>query len=441
MTLSNHVTISITQDSAGIARAGFGVPMILSHAAAWAERVRTYTDLSGVAADFATTTSPEYLAAQAIFAQNPHPSKIKIGRCALDHTMKIELTPTAANLTAYTVTVGGEGVTTTEVTYTSDATATVAEICAGLELLISAVTGNNYAVVDNTTSLTITGDAAGDWFYVGVHNPALIQNEMTHVDAGIATDLAAIALEDNDWYCLLTHYNSNAVVLAADAWIQTQSKIYLPDVSETEAATTTVGNSDTLDDMATLNRERTGGIYHWNAGEMFAAAWAGKNLPNDPGSISWKFWTLSGVTVKKLTSTQRANLVARSANFYETVAGDEDMTSEGTTADGDWIDVQRGLDWIEDDMSKGVFGVLKGAKKVPFTDAGVAMLEKEMKATLKRAVTMGILAASPAPTVTVPAVADVSAVNKTNRTVPDMKFTATLAGAVHKATLTGIVSV
>lgn len=440
MTLSNHVTLSITQDSVGIARAGFGTPLIVSHTATWAERVRSYTDMAGVAADFAVTTSPEYLAAQAIFAQNPHPTTVKIGKALLQPTQVYVLTPTASNSTAYTVTVAGEGVTETEVTYTSDASATVAEICAGLETLISAVVGNNYAVVDGTTELTITGDAAGDWFSIAVSDPALLQNEMTHADPGIATDLAAIALEDNDWYVLLTNFNSNAMVIAADAWVQTAKKLYLFDVPESDAVTTAAGNSDTLDDIATLGRARTAGTYHNSPAKMNSAAWAGRCLSLDPGSITWKFKTLSGVPALSLTSTQRANLVARSANFYETVAA-RDMMSEGTTSDGDWIDSQRGLDWLEDDMSKGVFGVLYNANKVPFTDAGVAILQKEMEASLKRAVDRGLLASSPTPTVTVPAVADVSGANKTLRTLPDMKFTGTLAGAVHIVNITGVVSV
>lgn len=440
MSLSDHVTISISQDSVGVSRLGFGIPLIVSHSAAWAERVRSYTDLSGVAVDFAVTTSPEYLAAQALFSQNPHPPKIKIGRASLAPTLAYKLTPTAQNNTVYSVTVKGEGITPTVCTYTSDATAIVSEITAGLESLITAVVGNNYVATDNTTDITIVGDAAGDWFSIEVNDPALLKNEIDNADTGIATDLAAIALEDNDWYCLLTNFNSNAMVLAADAWIQTQKKIYLFDVPESEAVTTGAGNADTLDDIATLARARTAGTYHPSPYAMNSAAWAGRCLPLDPGSITWKFKSLSGVTTVSLTSTQRDNLVNRDANFYEAVNG-ADIMSEGTTADGDFIDVQRGLDWLEDDMSKRVFEALAGADKIPFTDPGVAVIESEMVASLRVAVNRGILAADPAPVVTVPKVADVSTADKLARLLPDMKFTGVLAGAIHKVTLTGVVSV
>ena len=68
---SEHVSLTITTDTVGIARAGFGVPMILSHNATWVERIRFYGGIADVADDWATD-SPEYLAAKAMFAQTPH---------------------------------------------------------------------------------------------------------------------------------------------------------------------------------------------------------------------------------------------------------------------------------------------------------------------------------------------------------------------------------
>lgn len=440
MTLSNHVTLSITQDTVGISRAGFGIPLVVSHTADWVERIRTYTDLAGVAADFAVATSPERLAASALFSQNPKPAKIKIGRASLQPTQVYTITPDAVDDKVYSVTVAGEGVTTETITFEADGTATVSEVTAGLTSALNLVTGKNYTAVDGSTVVTITGTAAGDWFSLEVDDPDNMAIIQTHVDPGIATDLAAIALEDNDWYCLLTNFNSNAMVLAADTWIQTQKKIYVFDVNESDAITTSAGNSDTLDDIEVLNRARTAGTYHPSPADMNSAAWAGKVLPLDPGSATWKFKILSGVAAVSLTATHRTNLIARSANFYQTVAG-IDIMAEGTTADGDFIDVQRGLDWLEDDMSKGVFGALASAAKIPFTDPGIAVIQAEMEASLQRAVARGILAVDPAPAVTVPKAADVSSADKTSRTLPDMKFSGTLAGAIHKVTITGVVSV
>jgi hypothetical protein len=439
--LSNHATLTITQDSLGIARAGFGVPLHLSYSAAWAERVRSYSSLAEVAVDFPTTTSPEYLAASAFFSQSPRrPSTIKIGRGALKPTQVYTLIPAVLNSTAYKINVKGQGVTATQASFTSDASATLAEIIAGLVSALNAVTGNNFLAVDTgpSTSIVVTGDAAGSWFSLEpVDATQWTDFGQTHADPGIATDLAAIALEDDDWYGLHTAFNSNALVLAAAGWVETAKKIYVVDVNETDAITTAAGNSDTLDDLATAARVRTMGCYHPDPAAMFAAAWMGRVLPVDPGSVTWKFKRLSGPAAVVLTSSQRANLIARNANSYETVAGIS-ITFEGKASDGEFFDVVRGDDWLEDDMTKGVFGALAANDIVPFTDEGIALVEAEMRASLERATTRGILATGW--TVTVPAADDVATADKAARLLPDMKFNGTRAGAIHKVTMTGVVS-
>jgi hypothetical protein len=134
------------------------------------------------------------------------------------------------------------------------------------------------------------------------------------------------------------------------------------------------------------------------------------------------------------------NLRAKKANTYQTVAG-RDITWEGTVADGDFIDTTRGIDWLEDDMQKGVFGALANSDKIPYTNAGVAVITAEVAASLKRAVARGILSGDPQPVVTAPKVADVDATDKGARNLPDVKFSGTLAGAIHKVTISGVISV
>jgi len=438
---TNHVSLTIAQDIVGVSRKGFGVPMILSHSAAWAERTRVYSDLVGVGADFATD-SPEYLQARAILSQTPKPEKIKIGRAANIPTMEYRITPTAANSTAYAVGCSGEGVTAEEVSFTSDATATVAEITAGLFAAINTVTGKNFTAVDDTTHVTITGDAAGDWFALELGSIANMSIEQRHADPGLSADISAISLEDDDWYCLLTHFNSDLYCAAATAHIEAVKKIYLADSCNTDSVTTVAGNGDYLDDLATVARARTAGIYSQSPSEFLAAAWAGRCLSADPGSITWKFKTLSGPTPSSpsLTGTHRANLEARNANFYENVAG-RNIMANGTTGDGDFIDVQRAIDWLDDEIRKAVFEHLASGGKVPFTDAGVTVITSAIAASLQIGVNRGVLSDDPEPVVTAPLVKDISVADKTSRTLPDVKFSAVLAGAIHKVKITGVVSV
>lgn len=443
MTISNYVSITITQDSVGVARAGFGVPLILSASAAWVERYRTYTSLAAVAVDFPTTSSPEYLAASTIFSQSPRPEKIAIGRSALKPTQKYLLeVVSVANTTTYSVIVSGQGFVTTTLNFTSDASATNDEIVAGLVAALNGVASKNYTAAavgaGGSQDVEITGNAAGNWFSVEVLDLNLLKIAQTHADPGVATDLAAIANENNEWYCLLTHFNSNAYVLAAAGWIETQKKIYVVSVNETDSVTQADGASDTIDDLQTAARARTSGMYHPSPAAFLGAALAGRCLPIDPGGETWALKRLSGPAPVKLTATQRANLVARFGNSYESVAG-VNVTFQGKMADGDFIDVQRGLDFLEDDIQKSVFEALVGVNKVPYTDRGVALLVAALRGALTRSFLAGIINADFV--ITFPKVADVSTADKTARLLPDVKFTATLQGAIHKVNVVGVISV
>lgn len=446
--LSNHVSLAIAVDTVGIARAGFGVPLFLSSTAngvfGASEYTREYSSSAEVVADFATAGCIESLIADAVFASAIKPTKLKIGKQALPETRVYTLVPAVANSTVYTIRVKGPGYSVSA-SYTSDSSATATEICDGLRTALATAFGSvtENCATSGTSTLILTANAAGGWFSVEVDDPTRWTSAgCTHADPGVATDLAAICLRDNDWYCLLMADPGNASILAAAAWAESNKKLFLGECAEPQAKTTAVGNSDTLDDLKTLGYARTAPVYCEKPSEAHGARWAGKCLPTEPGSESWKFHALTGATSTSNTSTQRTNLINRSANFLETVAGAKVMV-EGTTADGGFIDTLRGTDWLEDDMSKAVFEVFVKAAaqgaKVPFTDDGVAMLVAAVRGSLKRAEARGIIASGW--TVTAPLVASLTADDKAARRLPDVKFNATLAGAIHKVTISGVVTV
>src|SRR3972149_778962 len=123
-------SVSIVRDRVGVTRAGFGVPLILSATAAFAERIRSYASYNEVLTDFPDVDGPEALSANALFAQTPKPRLVKIGRSALPPTLVYTGSAVAGNLKNsydYNVHVYGPGMDET-VTYTSYASATNDEI-------------------------------------------------------------------------------------------------------------------------------------------------------------------------------------------------------------------------------------------------------------------------------------------------------------------------
>lgn len=444
--LSNYSSISITRDTLASARRGFGKMLLLSStpdlvAAFGTTRSREYSSYAEVVATFTSLTGPEALFAQQAFAQEPHVSSIVIGRAALQPTQVYTLTPVVQNSHLYTLRLGGDGVTTTTVTFTSDASATATEICDALRTAINAIVGKNFTAT-GTTTIVITANAAGEWFWVeSTDRGADFTSTQTHADPGVATDLASIALATPDFYAVYTIYNSNAYALAAAAWVQSNERVYLLETNETTSVSTAVGNSETLDDMHTLGYTRTHGVWHGYPGELALAAEGGKCFSFDPGKVTFALKTLTGVTPNQLTSTNRTNLTNRKANSYEPV-GDTGIavTFDGTVASGEYLDVIRDLDFVKDDISKAVFDVLVGNPKLPYTNAGIAVIQGTILARLNAHVVMGIFSGDPAPAVTVPLVANVSAADKAARRLTNVRFTATLAGAIHSVVVTGTVS-
>lgn len=539
-TLTENVTLTIRVDTVGLALAGFGVPMVLSTSPTWVERSRTYEGLSDVSADFAAGT-PEYLTAQALFSQEPHPEQLVIGRGSNKATQSYAIgVVLAANLQPYAINLIQPGATVVNpVTFTTDSSGTVPEIANGLVNALNAVSGKNYtatfgaltftnftftassvtsqatatahglntgdgpiqvsnsggalpgglATVTNywvikidantfefATSLAnalagtlitlssngtgtqtvshvtgtlspslpfvVTGNAAGNWFSLEITDPTLLTNAQTHADPGVAADLTAIQLQNDSWYALHTLYNSTAYVLAAAAWIEAQSKIYLVDVCETQAITVAVGSSptDTAFQLFGHAYNRTACSFYPSPGAMMSAAWLGRVLPDDPGSETWDDKSLAGIVATTyLTATHRVNLRARKCNFYPLIGG-VGATQDGTIAGGTFgfIDVTRGLDWLEDDMTKAVMSCLLANEKIPFTNAGIAVIRSVVKASLKRAVAAGVI--SDDFVITVPDISDISDADKALRNLPDVKWSATLTGAIQLVKITGVVS-
>lgn len=258
----------------------------------------------------------------------------------------------------------------------------------------------------------------------------------------IAADLEAIMEESNLWYGISLCTQTDAVILAAAAWVETQEKILIADSDE--AAILTTATSDIASALKLLGYDRTALVYSGDADQGPSAGWLGGQLPQVPGSSTWKFKQLDGITPDTFTSTQRNIAIGvpgtpgKNVNIYETVGGVA-ITQNGTMAGGDWIDVTIGLDWLKSRLQENVYSVLVNAAKVPFTNAGIALIVNAVRQTLNQALANGLIDADFE--VTAPDVLDVSAADRANRILPDVTFTARLAGAIQTVEIEGTVSV
>lgn len=440
MALSDIVSITISTESVLVEQAGFGTPLILANdcPGGFTERVRTYTSLAGLVTDGFATTDATYLIAAKIFSQNPRPPRVMVGRCALKPTQRWALTPIAANSHVYSLEVDG-----TTVTFTSDSSGTVAEAIAGLKAAIDALS-LGLTTTDQTTYLRVVANTAGAFFSLKSPETDYLKIAQDHADPGVGTDLAAIALENNTWYGICSAHNSKAYIDAVSDYAEANKKLYVAQSQDSDVINLSdgsdTGGSQTIAGLLKADSKyRTALIYHPTTNAFADAALLGRCLPLDPGSETWKFKTLAGVSTTVLTATQRTNALAKRCNVYNTVAGVA-ITEEGKVSGNEWIDVIRFRDWIEARIGEEVFAALAASNKIPFTDEGVAVITGLVRAVLDQGVAVGGLSADPAPVVSAPLVANVSATNKALRNLPDVKFDATLAGAIHAVAITGTIS-
>lgn len=315
----------------------------------------------------------------------------------------------------------------------------VAQLVQGL----NAVVGANYAATQvtgagDTDTGRVTASLAGGWFSLAIASPAALAIAQTHAapsDVTLATDLANILLEDAGWYALITLYNSSAYVLAAAAWAEANGRVYFFDSVDTDIETKaiTIG-SDVGQQLHALGYARTMGAFYPRPASMLMVGEGGRWLPTDPGKATAKFKTVAGVAgLTNLTDTHKTNIRARRMNSYEQVLPDKAFFWEGTVFSTSYrfIDVTRNADWLTDEASKALLGVLVGNDIVPFSPPGIVLMEGALRGVGELAEGQGVL--NPGWTVSVPDFNDISDADKEDRNLRNLKLQGQLTGAIHKA--------
>lgn len=430
MGLDSIVNVSIVRGTKSITKAGFGTPLIMGPNGTFTG-VRTYTSLAGVLADFATSTD-EYKMANAIFSQEPKPKQIKIKKTSALVAQVDTITPDVVTqaITVYSVTIDG-----VVYSFTSDADPTESEVVAGLTALIDADT-NCPADASGSTTLILTAKAAGVSFSASVGAKLALVH--TTANVGIESDILNAVEEDFDWYCLLTTAIDDVTIKGAAKTIEGLRKMYI--VRQADADIRQSGSSDIASFLKNKNYFRTAIFYTGTVADFGDGAFAGALLTFDPGSETWVFKTLAGVTVDNWKSAEQVYLAGKNANYYVKLAG-VSITQVGKTAGGEFIDVIRFVDWLQARMQERIFSRLVNTPKVPYTDGGVAIIEADVRAQLEEGIRAGGLSNDPAYEVSVPKVSTVDPVSRAARLLPDVSFNATLAGAIHAVEISGIVSV
>lgn len=250
--------------------------------------------------------------------------------------------------------------------------------------------------------------------------------------------LTNINADNSAWYGLVAGTRTLADQQLVAAWVESNEKLCGLATSDSNAIS---GTGDIIEDLQTNNYARTFGIYHpdadLTANDPYSdAAWLGKLFPYDPGTSTWKFKTLAGVPSYTLSTSERNTVLGKNGNIYTVVSGVA-ITEEGWVGEGEFIDIIRGTDWLKARIQERIYTLLINQQKVPYTDGGIRAIEGELKAQLQDAVGINFLSEF---TTSAPNAADISIINKGNRLLPDITFTAKYAGAIHSVEIDGTIS-
>lgn len=455
------VQVDITLNTTGSTREGFGLPLFIANTDVFPERVRTYSSMTDLAADFPDATSAVNKAATKLWAQTPKVTSLSVARRDMQYLLSIPAAPTSGQ--TYTVTLFGANGTSSQRSVQSAAGDDQEAVLNKLKTQIAA--DPTFGSITTTTSsgsgstakllVTATNPAVN---FLRVTSNALITNQSSPSDDP-ATFLKNIMEYDNTWYFVAIEDRQPATVteFANQIAAQTSRKLFFTatDISTALSGTVLANATDWVAALAQQKSPRVAVLWHHTAASDYPEmAYIGYGAPYDAGSITWSNAQLAGVaysmqpqtlnvvdgvtTGRPLNSGQKAALETRNCNYVD-YDGGVSCVRHGKLSSGEWIDVVHGTDWLQSDLTTSLRDLLINQKggKVTYDDRGITRVRQVIESSLERAVGRNLLSSYK---VKVPRASQISTELKRQRLLKDMSFTGILAGAINDVNLQGTVS-
>jgi len=262
-------------------------------------------------------------------------------------------------------------------------------------------------------------------------------------EEGAAAAMAAIRAENQMWYGVsdVTHTGSDVIAFAQ--WAEANDRLFLTTLSEPESIG--AGGTGLASQLKAGNYFRTAWWYNSDPEEFPEVGNAARAFTVPPGGETWANMRISAVTSTPLTETAYLNLTAKNGNSFEPFRNIA-ITQNGRTAGGEWIDIIRFRDWLCEEIRTRVFTAMVD-NRIPFTDPGISIIRQQVTAALDLGVRRKGIAPPevdadtdkviPSYTVYVPPASQISSIDKANRILRDVSFTARLAGAIHATEIRG----
>jgi len=383
-----------------------------------AERIRSYSSITEVAADFGTT-APEYKAAALFFSQSPQPTQLYLGRwakAASHGLLKGGPVSTANKLIGHwtsitngslRVTVDGGAVQNLAALNFSAATnlnGVAAIITAALTGATCTWDGTRFRIISSSTGPSSTVSAASSTGSgTDISDDLFLTTALlTGLVAGIAaeTALTAVTILDDistQWYALM--FAASAITdndhAAVAGYIEATDHIY--GVSSIDAAALdSLTTSDIGSVLKAAGYRRS--LVHWHSSNAYAvASLFGReltvNFEENNSVITLMYKQEPGVTADTLTTTQADTLITKRYNFFVNYDNATAILQNGVMSGSAFIDEIHGTDWLRNAIQTNVYNLLYTARtKIPQTDDGVHQIVSVIESTCAGAVANGLVA-------------------------------------------------
>ncbi|MCY9758973.1 DUF3383 domain-containing protein [Paenibacillus alvei] len=253
-------------------------------------------------------------------------------------------------------------------------------------------------------------------------------------DAAIKDVLITDALEtllDKDWYFLICTSALKEDVLKISEMVELDgSKMYFTRTDKVEDAA----------EIKKAGKERTVVFYHKEVNKYPEAGLIGAVGAAPVGSVTWKFKEIKGIMPMEFSTGELTAVHDAGAITYVQKAG-RAGTSEGTTSTGVYIDIIHSKDYVKFNMEYRLQQLLNNTPKIPYTDAGIALIEAQCTNVLKEAFNNGIIAADengiPLYSVNFKKRSEIPADIRAKREYNEGSFEFELSGAVHGIKIKG----
>lgn len=448
--ISDTVKINITADTPKLTQQGFGTTVMFGYVNHLTDRVKAYSSVAELIADGYTSAHEVYKKMVKHLSQDRKPSQFKVARIA-PNANSIQKITLVGTFSGGVFKIGVGGVNTADIAFDADAAA----IKAAIELLVAVTEVTVVRATSAVITIEFSGSTDGNkhWDPITVDVSGLTATPpvatITQVQYGSAVETLDVAFsaakeEDNDFFGMICSQTcSDSEVLATAALVQTDVKsfVVLRKVSAIASATyNESAPSDLAEKMKALGYTKTDVVWTATDDNFIDAAITGLQLTKTPGSSTYMFRQLVGVVADKISTTQRNNLRSKNCNFYESQNGIS-IFKDGVAPSGEFIDIVIGIDYLTARMGETVFAGLAQIEKVDYETPGLDIIESLMLTALYNFGVKNNLIVETSILIILPDLTKVPAQDKAARILREVKFTATLKGAIHTLYIDGSLTV